>query len=108
MTVSNGSQYLDVYGFSSSRGPPDEIWEVEFVNSSNFNFYTFISGVNHDSGSLACANGIVQVSVNAAGITFLGSTSSFVSFQDFQNVGQIRTENGDGNFNSGVLNINVH
>jgi hypothetical protein len=107
MTVSSGSQYLDIHGVNSSSDPAEGIWEVEFVDNANFHYRTFISGVTHDSGNLECANGIVQVVVTNTAITFIG-TSSATSNVPFTNLGQIATSNGDGDFNGGELKIEAH
>lgn len=107
MTVSAGSQYLDVISYNSSSGSAEGIWQVEFINSTYFYYCTFISGVTHDEGHLGCDNGIVQVIVTNTSITFVG-TSSFTSNQTFENLGQIAVLNDDGNFNGGELNIDVY
>jgi hypothetical protein len=103
MTVSSGNQYLGVWAHNPAG---TIIWEVEFKNSTYFYYQTLISGGRHDSGYLGCADGNVQVTVNSAKITFVG-TSSFTSNQTFENLGQIATINGDGAFNGGKLNIEV-
>ena len=107
MTVSSGSQYLDIHGVNSSSGSAESIWEVEFIDNANFHYRTFISGVTHDSGNLECANGIVQVVVTGTAITLIGK-SSFTSNQTFENLGQITTANADGDFNGGELKIDAH
>jgi hypothetical protein len=106
-TVSGGSQYLNVTCYNSSSGSGEGIWQIEFINSTYFYYRTFISGVTHDEGHLGCDNGIVQVIVTNTSITFVG-TSSFTSYQTFENLGQIIVLNDDGDFNGGELEIDVY
>jgi hypothetical protein len=106
MTVSSGSQYLCLESYNSSSGLGEGIWRIEFINSTYFNYRTYISGMTHDSGNLGCASGIVKVIVNATAISFIG-TSSFTSYQAFENLGQIKTFNNDGNFSGGELDLTL-
>jgi len=102
MTVSGGEQYLGINGFGSSG----LLWYVVFVNSTYLQYGTFVNGATVDSGYLNCTNGIAQVVVDNATITFTGS-SSYVSNVSFQSLDQIQTINGDGSFNSGELDISI-
>jgi hypothetical protein len=109
MTVSSGNQYLEI----DARNSTDNgayIWAVWFKNATYFTYTTYIPGQfsnPQDFGGLNCNNGIVTITVTNTSITFVGS-SSFTSYVSFRNLAQIRTENGDGNFNGGELNIEVH
>lgn len=109
MTVSSGNQYLEI----DARNSTDSgayIWAVWFKNATYFTYTTYIPGQfsnPQDFGGLNCNNGIVTITVTNTSITFVGS-SSFTSHVSFQNLAQIETQNADGNFNGGELNIEVH
>ena len=108
MTVSNGSQWLSIQANNSTQTQNRAVWQIYFMNSSNFQYTTFNSdGSTLDRGQLGCDNGVVQVVVTNATIAFIG-TSSATSNVSFTNIGQIVTSNGDGNFNGGELKIDAH
>jgi len=100
MTVSDGEQWLTITG-QNDAGP---IWEVQFINSTYIRYSNF-----NDYGFLNCSNGIVNVTLNNTSITYTG-TSSYTSSPSgvtFSSISQVQTENGDGDFNSGQLNIDI-
>jgi hypothetical protein len=112
MTVSSENQLLSIYGFSNesafSNGTPP-IWAVTFVNSTTFEVDVF----NMTDGSLLftgsnfpCINGIVQVTITPAQITFVGTSSTVVGLS-FEDLGQIATENNGGSFIGGELDLTL-
>jgi hypothetical protein len=109
MTVPSGNQYLEIDARNSTDNSA-YIWAVWFKNATYFTYTTYIPGQfsnPQDFGGLNCNNGIVTITVTRTSITFVGS-SSFTSYVSFRNLAQIETQNGDGNFNGGELNIEVH
>jgi hypothetical protein len=100
MTVSSGDQWLTITAYSSNV----TIWSVQFINSTCIRY----SNVN-DYGFLHCNYGIVYVTANDTAITYTGATSytSSPSGVNFPSLAQIQTENGDGNFNAGHLDMTL-
>ena len=108
MTVSSGSQWLSIQANNSTQTQNRVVWQIYFINNSNFQYTTFNSdGSTLDRGQMGCNDGVVQVVVTNTAITFIG-TSSATSNVPFTNLGQIVTSNGDGNFNGGELKIDAH
>jgi hypothetical protein len=104
MTVSSGDQYLQVVGLT---GDINNTWEVLYQNSTYFQYITWDDQGNQiDSGWLNCDNGIVQITVTDASITFTGTTS-FTSPIPFVDLGQIWTANADGIFDGGELDMTL-
>jgi hypothetical protein len=100
MTVSSGDQWLTITAYSSNV----TIWSVQFINSTCIRYSNF-----NDYGFLRCNDGIVHVTANDTAITYTG-TASYTSSPagvNFPSLTQIQTENGDGNFNSGHLDITL-
>jgi hypothetical protein len=109
MTVVSDGQYLDIESFNSSTGSSEPIWEVIFLSNSTFEYFTFLpgsGGVINNHGVLGCTNGNVAVEVSETGITFVG-TGSYTSMEAIENIGQIQTFNGGGDFNGGQLVITL-
>jgi hypothetical protein len=105
MIVSSGDQYLIVEG-ESYNGNIGVIWQVWFLNATYYRYVTDVYGRTPNSGYAYCSNGLVQVSVSSAAITFTGTTS--ISFDaPFENLDFVLTRNGDGSFNGGKLSINI-
>jgi hypothetical protein len=108
MTVSSGDQWLTIT--ARSTGNSAFIWSVIFMNQTYFHYssvFLVAGGYQYDSGYLSCNDGIVYVVVNNTAINYTGTTSH-LSNVTFTGVAQIQTENGDGNFNGGELNIEAH
>jgi hypothetical protein len=108
MTVSGGNQWLTIT--ARSTGNFAFIWSVVFMNQTYFQYssaFPVIGGYQYDRGYLSCSDGVVHVVVNSTAITYTG-TASHVSNVTFTDLAQIQTENGDGNFNGGRLNMDVH
>jgi hypothetical protein len=106
MMVSSGDQWLTVTAYGTSPS----IWSVVFMNNTYFEYRTTIpvvGGYQYDHGNLGCNDGLVYIVVNSTAITYVGITSH-VSNATFTSLAQIRTLNGDGNFNGGELNIDVN
>jgi hypothetical protein len=95
MTVSSGDQYLLISALSGSS----TVWSVLFLTSSTYQ-------IGGNSTVFNCVNGLVYVVVNSNSITFIGTTSNTVS-ATFTSLTQIRTANGDGDFNGGNLEITL-
>ena len=95
MTVSSGSQYLLI---TASNGG-SSVWSVNFITSTTYQ-------IGGNSTVFNCINGVVHVVVNSNSITFIGA-SSYTVPTPFTSLTQIRTVNGDGNFNSGKLIMTV-
>ena len=91
MTVSSGDQWLQISGLSSGS----TVWSVTFINSTTYQ-------VRGNSSFFQCTNGLVYVIVSSNSITIEGSTQ-YVTSTPFQSISQVRTVNGDGNFNGGEL-----
>jgi len=109
MTVSRGNQYLEIDARNSTSNGA-YIWAVWFKNATYFTYTTYVPGQYsnpQDFGGLNCNKGIATITVTNTSITFTG-TSSFTSHVRFQNLAQIQTSNGDGNFNGGELSIEEH
>jgi NO-binding membrane sensor protein with MHYT domain len=93
MTVSSGDQWLLI----SALNGGSTVWSVTFLNSTAYQ-------IGGSSTVFSCINGLVYVVVNSNSITFIGTTSNTVS-ATFTSLTQIRTANGDGDFNGGNLEI---
>jgi hypothetical protein len=116
LTVSSGTQALDVNGYPNTSAfasgiPP--VWTVVFVSNifasnTTFNFFVYdTNGSIVNAGySLPCNSGTVQVVMTATQITFIG-TSPVTSNLPFENLGQIATLNDGGDFNGGQLDITL-
>jgi len=104
MTVSSGQQWLQVFAYNSTNDTYyDTSWGVVFVNSTYFmHFYGNMQDVEYGN----CSNGIVTVVVDSNSVTFVG-TSSYTNHIGFQNLEQIQTSNGDGDFNGNELNMKL-
>ena len=100
MTVSSGAQWLTITAYSSSV----TVWSVQFINSTCIRYSN-----SNDYGFLRCNDGIAYVTVNDTAITYMGATSytSSPSGVNFPSLAQIQTENGDGNFNGGHLDMTL-
>jgi hypothetical protein len=100
MTVSSGGQWLTITAYSSNVS----IWSVQFINSTYIRYSN-----SNDYGFLRCNGGIVYVTVNDTAITYTGATShtSSPSGVNFPSLAQIQTDNGDGNFNGGYLDMTL-
>jgi hypothetical protein len=109
MTVSSGDQYLQVWAQNSTDlNTQWYIWEVVFMNSTYFQYkIDNLGGAHYMQGYLYCNSGIVQVVSTQTTLTITG-TSLVTTNMAFQNLEQIQTSNGDGNFNSGELRIDAH
>jgi hypothetical protein len=108
MTVSSGDQWLTITARSTDNFA--FIWSVIFMNQTYFQYSSTIpvkGGYQYDRGYSSFNDGIVYVVVNSTAITYTGITSH-VSNVTFTGLAQIQTENGDGNFTGGELNIGVH
>jgi hypothetical protein len=109
MTVSSGNQYLEIDARNSTSDGA-YIWAIWFRNATYFTYTTYIPGQYsnpEDFGGLNCNKGVAIITVTNTSITFTGA-SSFTSHVPFQNLAQIQTSNGDGNFNGGELSIEEH
>ena len=95
MTVSSGDQYLLI----SALNDGSTVWSVTFLTSSTYQ-------IGGNSTVFNCVDGLVYVVVNSNSITFIGATSNTVS-ATFTSLTQIRTMNGDGDFNGGNLEITL-
>ena len=95
MTVSSGDQWLLISALNG--GSTD--WSVTFLNSTAYQ-------IGGNSTVFSCVNGSVNVVVNSNSKTFTGATSNTVP-ATFTSLTQIRTVNGDGDFNSGNLKITL-
>jgi hypothetical protein len=106
MTTSSSAQWLLISAFNSSSLPMEQIWYVEFENTTRFYYATFVNNNQKDAGSLNCNNGNVTIIVTNTSITFTG-TSSFTSYVPFSNLEHITTGNDDGIFTGGELNFDL-
>jgi len=95
MTVTSGSQYLLISGLNSGS----TIWSVTYLTSNTYQ-------IGGNSTTFNCVNGIVYVIVNNNTITFIGTTS-YTETVSSQTLTQVRTANGDGNFNSKELDMTL-
>ena len=107
MIASSSTQWLLISAYNSSSLPMEQIWYVEFENTTQFYYATFVNNSQKDAGSLNCNNGIVTIIVTNTSITFTG-TSSFTSYVPFSNLELITTGNDDGIFTGGQLNLDLH
>ena len=104
MTVTSGEQWLQIFCYNSTNNSYyDTSWGMAFVNSTYFmHFYGNMQDIEYDN----CSNGVVTVVVDSNSITFIG-TSTYTNYVDFQNLAQIQTSNGDGDFNSQELDVTL-
>ena len=100
MTVLSGEQWLTITAYGSNV----IIWSVQFINSTYIRYSN-----SNDYGFLHCNDGIVYVTVNDTAISYTGATSytSSPAGVNFPSLAQIQTENGDGNFNGGHLDMTL-
>jgi hypothetical protein len=112
MTVSTGNQYLTITGFNNTIGASWYPWKVFFVNSTYYYYETHITYSNGSSAILTngyayCTNGLVTLQVSQTQITFIGKNTTVCDYPTFIPIEQIRTLNGDGNFNGGHLDMTL-
>jgi hypothetical protein len=108
MDVQNGDQCLQILAQNCSDSLTQSyVWQVVFINGTCISYQIGGSGEkSYAQGYLNCSGGIVQVTTTKTTLTISGSTSFTMSVA-FQNLGQIQTSNGDGDFNGGQLDMDL-
>ena len=81
MTVTSGTQQLSIWAESSLNDVNSNlwIWNVQFLNSTYFQYKVNTGGGSGPAGSLNSVNGVVYVVVSSTSIEFIGSTSHTVN-----------------------------